>query len=81
MEEQNYNWSLANNVICKCGCEVFVQGVYIQRLSKLVAMTPKDVVRPVPTFCCALCGEIPEGFGNPSKPKMPDVSKIPTAQA
>jgi uncharacterized Zn finger protein len=59
----NANWALAQTIKCEeCGHDIFVSGVYLQKLSKLVAMTDKDMVRPVPTFSCAKCGHVNQDF-------------------
>ena len=53
------NWSLAELQKCEeCGHDVFISGVYLQKLSKIAAGTNKDVVRPVPTFACSKCGHV-----------------------
>lgn len=57
------NWSLAKNVTCEeCGHDIFIQGAYLQKLSKIMAATDRDVVRPVPTFVCAKCGHVNADF-------------------
>lgn len=67
------NWNLATNMKCdKCGHDVFVSGAYLQRLSKLVAMTDRDMVRPVPVFACAKCGNVNEEFKLQPSAKKPD---------
>lgn len=70
------DWSMANDVKCEeCGHDIFVQGVYLQKLSKLIALTDKDMVRPIPTFCCAKCGHVNSEFAmKPAVVKMPKVS-------
>ena len=57
------NWNLAETVKCEeCGGTVFVQAVYLHKLSKLVAFTDKDMIRPTPTFACAKCGHVNKDF-------------------
>ena len=60
---QNLNWGLSEPVCCEeCGNKVFTQGVYLRKLSKILAATDRDVVRPFPTFSCTKCGHVNKEF-------------------
>ena len=60
------DWSLATNMVCEeCQNDTFIQAVNLQRLSKIVAVTDKDMVRPVPVFACSKCGHVNKEFRVP----------------
>jgi len=68
MQQPPLNWSLAQDITCEeCGHNIFISGVYLQKLSKLIAATDKDLMRPIPTFCCAKCGHVNKEFAMKSK--------------
>ena len=57
------NWNLATNMECEeCKNDTFIQAVNLQRLSKIVTATDKDMVRPIPVFACAKCGHVNKEF-------------------
>lgn len=57
------DWSLAKPMKCDvCGCTAFIECTQFLRLSKIAAATPKDLVRAIPTYCCANCGHVNSEF-------------------
>ena len=45
-----------------CGNNVFVQGVFLRRVSALVSPQGRDGYLPVPTFYCTSCGGVNDEF-------------------
>lgn len=59
-------------VICsECSGEVFVQGMFLRKASRVLTGNPTDGYLPIPTFFCANCGAVNEEF----KPKEQSVLK------
>lgn len=57
------DWGLAQKLECEeCGHDVFVQGIYLFKLSKIAAFSDKDMIKPKPTFACAKCGHVNKDF-------------------
>ena len=45
----------AKDVICKCGHNIFNQGVMLKTLSKIITGAEDDTVIPIPMFYCVKC--------------------------
>lgn len=59
------------NVVCKCGCKIFVPGFLLKKVSALVSPTGKEEIVDLPIYVCSKCGEIPEEFK--SKPNFKQI--------
>jgi hypothetical protein len=46
----------------KCNNNVFQDGSFLRRASKLITGAAKDSYIPIPTFVCSKCGEVNEEF-------------------
>lgn len=53
----------------KCSGEVFVEGMLLRKVSKILSATPQDAVIPIPTFACSNCGHVNAGFKPAGLPK------------
>ena len=43
-------------MLCEeCGHDTFEQSFYLRKVSKFIAATPEDAIRPIPTFICSKC--------------------------
>jgi|APCry1669189665_1035243.scaffolds.fasta_scaffold17681_2 hypothetical protein len=58
----------------ECGGQVFKDGVFIFKVSKLITGESQDSVVPVPTFVCEGCGHINKEFQIPGKEEKPLVT-------
>lgn len=71
MQEQaipEHKWQMATDMKCpSCGHDIFAQGMYMQKLSKLAAGTDRDVVRFQQVVYCTKCGTPAEGFEKKKK--------------
>lgn len=55
-------------IICeKCNNDVFIQGVFLRKASKFLTGTKEDALVPIPTFVCAVCSHVNDGFRPKSK--------------
>ena len=44
--------------VCKCGGQVFSEGVILRKVSRILTGQPEDGVMPIPAFYCVKCHEI-----------------------
>ena len=59
----NVDFSQTTGLECdKCKNETFQETFYIRKLSALLSPTGEESLIPVPTFACAECGNVNEGF-------------------
>ena len=50
-------------IVCEeCGCEVFVPGMLLRKVSKFISGTTSDSILPLEIFACAKCQHINEQF-------------------
>ena len=49
-------------VKCKCGGQVFNEGLILRRVSKFLSAQPKDSLLPIPLFYCVKCATPLEGM-------------------
>lgn len=50
-------------IVCEeCGCEVFVEGVMLRKVSKYLSGTTSDSIMPLATFACLKCAHINDSF-------------------
>lgn len=50
-------------IVCEsCGNDTFREAAYLRKVSKLLTGSPEDMIVPVPTFVCAKCNHVNEGF-------------------
>lgn len=71
MNELKMNVSLKDTtpIVCeKCGCEVFVPGVMLRKVSKFLIGSSVDSLMPLEVFMCGNCHHINEMF-RPKDPK------------
>jgi uncharacterized Zn finger protein len=54
-----------------CGCQTFDTVYYLMKISRLVAGTVDDVIKPMPAFACSKCGHINEIFLPPAEEEEP----------
>ena len=59
IKQPNVSLDKTTPMICeKCGSHVFREGLFIRKVSKILAGTDQDAIVPIPTFCCAQCGHV-----------------------
>lgn len=59
----NIDFSKATDVVCdRCGNATFQEVVLMKHLSAIVSPTGKAGNVPIPTFSCAACGWVNDGF-------------------
>jgi hypothetical protein len=46
----------------KCGNNVFMEGSFLRRASKLITGAVKDSYIPIPTFYCVKCNQVNDEF-------------------
>jgi hypothetical protein len=46
----------AEDVVCECGCKYFERADSFKRISKIIALTPKDLILVRPVIICKKCG-------------------------
>lgn len=67
------------NIKCKCGCEVWNQGVILKRVPGLeMGQGTEDVFVDLPVWYCAKCGEILPEYKEMYK--MDDNSNAPKSE-
>ncbi|MBS7364399.1 MAG: hypothetical protein KIH03_11390 [Paludibacteraceae bacterium] len=50
------------NVVCECGCKVFVPGYALKKVSPLISPTGKEEIVEIPMWICSKCGEVPAEY-------------------
>lgn len=55
----------AKDINCACGNQIFLQGVRLKSVSKLVTGQDKDIILPIPTVFCQKCGAELSDNGTP----------------
>lgn len=59
----NVSLDKTTEIICeKCNNNVFVEGLYLRKVSKLLAGLEKDGIVPVPVFSCSKCQHVNKDF-------------------
>jgi len=58
------------NVVCECGCKIFVPAVALKKVSALVSPTGKEEIIDIPVYICSKCGEIPQVYKDKPNYKM-----------
>jgi hypothetical protein len=59
----NVDLSQSVPVTCeKCESQVFVEGVMLRRMSKILIGSEQDAIIPIPVFACGICGNINENM-------------------
>lgn len=82
MENLTASEMLSNTkpVVCEnCGNDVFVEGVKLRKVSRLLTGDTKDGVLPIPVFACSKCGHVNKEFlpkGLPEDKPEPKTSLI-----
>ncbi len=59
------------NVVCECGCRVFVPAYALKKVSALISPTGREEIVEIPVYICSKCGEIPAEYKN-----KPNFSRI-----
>lgn len=59
----NIPLSKTTPVVCEsCGNDTFKQVIYVRKVSKFLAGSPQDIIKPFPTFACDKCDFVNEDF-------------------
>lgn len=70
-EEINLNVALKDTtpIVCdECGCEVFIPGVMLRKVSKFMTGTATDSLLPIEIFMCGSCHHVNTMFRPVEKP-------------
>lgn len=65
MENLSATEMLSNTkpIVCEnCGNDVFVEGVKLRKVSRLLTGDTKDAVLPIPVFVCSKCYHVNKEF-------------------
>lgn len=58
-QQMQVDLSSSKPMVCKnCGHDVFISGVKIRTISKILTGTAQDAILPIDVFLCGDCGEI-----------------------
>ena len=53
--------------VCDCGNKIWLQGLVLKKISKLLTQSGVDEMMPIPVFYCSKCGEIAPFLKNDPK--------------
>jgi hypothetical protein len=55
-----FSMSDAKDILCKCGCDMFMPVFKWKKISRLLTGAAKDSQFPIEVFVCIKCGEVLE---------------------
>jgi hypothetical protein len=60
--EQTLNVPLSQTteIICKCGGNIFTEGLILRKASKILMATSQDAIVPIPIMYCTKCNKVLE---------------------
>lgn len=56
----------AKDILCKCGCDIFTQGIKLKKISKLLMGADEDILVPIQIFMSK---------GSKARPIPPNLTK------